>query len=99
IVEVQGSGDAVELGPYRHYMQKEIFEQPRAVADTIDGVTSIGPALFGANAAAILPQVDSVLLLACGTSYYSGLVAKQWISTESTCGRIAAAFAPNSAGP
>ncbi|HXR57565.1 MAG TPA: glutamine--fructose-6-phosphate transaminase (isomerizing) [Casimicrobiaceae bacterium] len=81
IVEVQGSGDAVELGPYRHYMQKEIFEQPRAVADTIDGVTSIGPALFGANAAAILPQADSVLILACGTSYYSGLVAKQWIES------------------
>ncbi|HEX6794316.1 MAG TPA: glutamine--fructose-6-phosphate transaminase (isomerizing) [Casimicrobiaceae bacterium] len=81
IVEVQGSGDAVELGPYRHYMQKEIFEQPRAVADTIDGVTSIGPALFGANAAEILPHVDSVLILACGTSYYSSLVARQWIES------------------
>jgi glucosamine--fructose-6-phosphate aminotransferase (isomerizing) len=81
IVEVQGSGDAVELGPYRHYMQKEIFEQPRAVAETIDGVTSIGPALFGASAAETLPHVDSVLILACGTSYYSGLVAKQWIES------------------
>jgi glutamine---fructose-6-phosphate transaminase (isomerizing) len=81
VVEVQGSGDAVELGPYRHYMQKEIFEQPRAVADTLDGVTSVGPALFGAKAAAILPEVDSVLILACGTSYYSSLVAKQWIES------------------
>jgi len=81
VVEVQGSGDAVELGPYRHYMQKEIFEQPRAVADTLDGISSIGPALFGAKAADILPGVDSVLILACGTSYYSSLVAKQWIET------------------
>ena len=61
VVEVQGSGDAVELGPYRHYMQKEIFEQPRAVADTLDGVAAIGPELFGDNAAQILPQIDSVL--------------------------------------
>jgi glucosamine--fructose-6-phosphate aminotransferase (isomerizing) len=81
VVEVQGSGDAVELGPYRHYMQKEIFEQPRAVADTLDGITSIGPALFGTKADAILRDVDSVLILACGTSYYSSLVAKQWIET------------------
>jgi glucosamine--fructose-6-phosphate aminotransferase (isomerizing) len=81
IVEVQGSGDAVELGPYRHYMQKEIFEQPRAVADPLDGIASIGPALFGAKAADILPNVDSVLILACGTSYYSSLVAKQWIES------------------
>ena len=81
VVEVQGSGDAVELGPYRHYMQKEIFEQPRAVADTLDGIASIGPALFGTKADAILRDVDSVLILACGTSYYSSLVAKQWIET------------------
>jgi glutamine---fructose-6-phosphate transaminase (isomerizing) len=81
IVEVQGSGDAVELGPYRHFMQKEIFEQPRAIADTLDAVEAIEPSLFGAKAAEILPQVDSVLILACGTSYYSSLVAKQWIET------------------
>jgi len=81
IVEVQGSGDAVELGPYRHFMQKEIFEQPRAIADTLDAVETIEPSLFGAKAAQILPKVDSVLILACGTSYYSSLVAKQWIET------------------
>jgi len=81
VVDVQGSGDAVELGPYRHFMQKEIFEQPRAIADTLDAVEAIEPALFGAKAAAMLPQVDSVLILACGTSYYSSLVAKQWIET------------------
>ena len=81
IVNVQGSGDAVELGPYRHFMQKEIFEQPRAVADTLEGVEGIDPALFGAKAAPILARADSVLILACGTSYYSGLVAKQWIES------------------
>jgi glucosamine--fructose-6-phosphate aminotransferase (isomerizing) len=62
-------------------MQKEIFEQPRALADTLDGITEVGPGLFGAAAAAVLPRVRSVLVLACGTSYYSSLVAKQWIET------------------
>ena len=81
IVDVVGSGDAVELGPYRHFMQKEIFEQPRAVADTLDAVDAIEPALFGAKAAEVLPQTNAVLILACGTSYYSSLVAKQWIET------------------
>ena len=69
---------AAELGPYRHFMQKEIFEQPRAVADTLDSVGSIGPALFGATAGE-LQKVNSVLILACGTSYYAGLVARFWI--------------------
>jgi glutamine---fructose-6-phosphate transaminase (isomerizing) len=81
IVDVPPGGDAVELGPYRHFMQKEIFEQPRAVADTLEVVGGIDPALFGPKAAALLPQVNSVLILACGTSYYSSLVAKQWIET------------------
>jgi glucosamine--fructose-6-phosphate aminotransferase (isomerizing) len=81
IVDVPASGAAVELGPYRHFMQKEIFEQPRAVADTLEAIGGIDPALFGARAADILPRVDSVLILACGTSYYSSLVAKEWIET------------------
>ena len=81
IVNVQASGDAVELGPYRHFMQKEIFEQPRAVSDTLEGVEGIDPALFGAHAAPIFARAHSVLILACGTSYYSGLVAKQWIES------------------
>jgi glucosamine--fructose-6-phosphate aminotransferase (isomerizing) len=81
VVNVEASGASVELGPYRHFMQKEIFEQPRAVADTLEGVTAIGPHLFGPKAADILPRVDSVLILACGTSYYSSLVAKQWIES------------------
>jgi glucosamine--fructose-6-phosphate aminotransferase (isomerizing) len=80
-VTIETSGDAVELGPYRHFMQKEIFEQPRAVADTLEGVAGIDPHLFGADAERILSQVDSVLVLACGTSLYSGLVAKQWIES------------------
>jgi glutamine---fructose-6-phosphate transaminase (isomerizing) len=75
---VQTSGTAAELGPYRHFMQKEIFEQPRAVADTLESVGSIGPELFGATAAE-LAKVNSVLILACGTSYYAGLVARFWI--------------------
>jgi glucosamine--fructose-6-phosphate aminotransferase (isomerizing) len=75
---VKASGAAAELGPYRHFMQKEIFEQPRAVADTLESVGKIGPELFGANAAE-LQEVKSVLILACGTSYYAGLVARFWI--------------------
>jgi glucosamine--fructose-6-phosphate aminotransferase (isomerizing) len=81
IVEVQGSGNTVELGPYRHFMQKEIFEQPRAVADTLEAIGTLTPELFGAKASAILPGIRSVLFLACGTSYYSCLVAREWIET------------------
>jgi glucosamine--fructose-6-phosphate aminotransferase (isomerizing) len=81
IIDVPAGSAAVELGPYRHFMQKEIFEQPRAVADTLEAVGSIDPALFGARAAELLPQINSVLILACGTSHYSSLVAKQWIES------------------
>jgi len=81
VVNVEASGDSVELGPYRHFMQKEIFEQPRAVADTLESVGAIDAKVFGANASDILGKVDSVLVLACGTSYYSALVAKQWIES------------------
>ncbi|WP_076593003.1 glutamine--fructose-6-phosphate transaminase (isomerizing) [Herminiimonas arsenitoxidans] len=70
---------AVELGPYRHYMQKEIFEQPRAIADTLEGISSITPDIFGDKAFSIFKKIDSVLILACGTSYYSGMTAKYWI--------------------
>ncbi len=72
---------AAELGPYRHYMQKEIFEQPRAVGDTIDGIESIEPELFGDDAGRIFKDIDNVLILACGTSYYAGLTAKYWIES------------------
>ena len=80
-VTVAGSAAAVVLGPYRHFMQKEIFEQPRAVADTLEGIARIQPALFGIAAEEVLPAIDSVLMLACGTSYYSSLVAREWIET------------------
>ena len=74
---------AVELGPYRHYMQKEIFEQPRAIADTLDGVDGIVPELFdgSASAARVFKDTDSILILACGTSYYSGCTAKYWLES------------------
>ena len=78
---VQAHSGAAELGPYRHYMQKEIFEQPRAIADTLDAVESITPELFGDGAYKIFRQVDSVLILACGTSYYSGSTAKYWLES------------------
>jgi glucosamine--fructose-6-phosphate aminotransferase (isomerizing) len=72
---------AAELGPYRHYMQKEIFEQPKAIADTLDAVTGISPELFGDGAHRIFKDVDSVLILACGTSYYAGSTAKYWLES------------------
>src|SRR5262252_6560313 len=72
---------SVELGPYRHFMQKEIFEQPRAISDTLDPVAGIDPYIFGEAAAEVLPRIDSVLILACGTSHYAGLVARHWIES------------------
>ncbi|AZP12445.1 glutamine--fructose-6-phosphate transaminase (isomerizing) [Undibacterium parvum] len=72
---------AAELGPYRHYMQKEIFEQPRALGDTLEGVTAIMPELFGDKAFGVFKQIDNVLILACGTSYYAGMTAKYWIES------------------
>lgn len=76
---VQAHSGAAELGPYRHYMQKEIFEQPRAIGDTLQGVEHVTPELFGDGAYRIFKDVDSVLILACGTSYYSGCTAKYWL--------------------
>ncbi|WP_206956935.1 glutamine--fructose-6-phosphate transaminase (isomerizing) [Trinickia acidisoli] len=72
---------AAELGGYRYYMQKEIFEQPQAVADTLLDVNAIMPELFGDNAWRVLNAVDSVLLLACGGSYHAALTAKYWIES------------------
>ena len=76
---VHAHSGAAELGPYRHYMQKEIFEQPRALGDTLEGVQGIGPELFGDGAQQVFEAVDRVLILACGTSYYSGSVARYWL--------------------
>jgi glutamine---fructose-6-phosphate transaminase (isomerizing) len=78
---VHAHSGAAELGPYRHYMQKEIFEQPKAIADTLDAIESITPELFGDGAHKIFKEVDSVLILACGTSYYSGSTAKYWLES------------------
>ncbi len=88
--QVVAHSGAAELGPYRHYMQKEIFEQPRAIADTLEGVQGVVPELFdglpqdgqkssGASAHRVFQQIDKVLILACGTSYYSGCTAKYWL--------------------
>ena len=76
---VQAYSGAVDLGPYRHYMQKEIFEQPRAIGDTLEGVARIVPTLFGTDAAPVFEQTKRILFLACGTSYYAGLTAKYWM--------------------
>ncbi len=75
---------SLELGPYRHFMQKEIHEQPRARADTLEGVIDAGGfdlGLFGDNAAEAFAGVDSVQILACGTSFYAGMVARYWIES------------------
>jgi glucosamine--fructose-6-phosphate aminotransferase (isomerizing) len=75
---------SMELGPYAHFMQKEIHEQPRALTDTIEALiddASFSPALFGKDAGEVFEQVDSVLILAAGTSYYAGLTAKYWIES------------------
>ncbi|MBY0579504.1 MAG: glutamine--fructose-6-phosphate transaminase (isomerizing) [Burkholderiales bacterium] len=78
------SAETAELGKYRHFMQKEIFEQPKAIADTIDiavNETGISPKLFGPDGENILGGVDSVTIIACGTSYHAGLVARYWIES------------------
>lgn len=73
---------SLELGPFRHFMQKEIHEQPRALADTIEAAIDakgFPASLFGANAEAVLRDIDGVQILACGTSYYAGMTARYWI--------------------
>ena len=78
---VKTASAAADLGPYRHFMQKEIFEQPRAVADTLEAIETLSPDLFGDPDGATFGGIDSVLVLACGTSYYAGLTAKNWIES------------------
>ncbi|MFW8566040.1 glutamine--fructose-6-phosphate transaminase (isomerizing) [Orrella sp. 11846] len=78
---IEPHSTALELGPYRHYMHKEIFEQPRAVADTIDEIQSVMPEIFGDGAYDAFRQTDRVLILACGTSYYAGMTAKYWLES------------------
>ncbi len=84
-VNISGlSADAVELGKYRHYMQKEIFEQPQALANTLEpiaGAGAISPQIFGAEAIDVLKATRRVLILACGTSYHSGFTARYWLES------------------
>lgn len=78
------TNEAIDLGPYAHFMQKEIFEQPGAVANTLEMVfnaQSISPNLFGDAAENVFSQIDSILILACGTSYHAGSVARYWLET------------------
>jgi glucosamine--fructose-6-phosphate aminotransferase (isomerizing) len=82
IYESELSADQVELGRFDHYMQKEIFEQPGALASTLEMVTgssAITPELFGIEASSILKTIESITIIACGTSYHSGLTAKYWL--------------------
>ncbi|MGF6965487.1 glucosamine--fructose-6-phosphate aminotransferase (isomerizing) [Paraburkholderia sp. WC7.3g] len=79
--QVAAYGGAVELGPYRHFMQKEIFEQPRAITDTIPQADAFDASIFGEGARQVFADIDSLLILACGTSYYSGLTAKYWLES------------------
>src|SRR5690554_2747873 len=77
---------SLELGPYRHFMQKEIHEQPRALGDTMEAIIDAGvfePTLFGKDAEAVLREVEKVQILACGTSFYAGSVARYWIEAIS----------------
>ena len=84
VILSQLSADAIELGHHAHYMQKEIFEQPGAIANTLEmllGASSIEPGLFGADAKPILSRARQVLILACGTSYHAGCVARYWLES------------------
>ncbi|MFN0005276.1 MAG: glutamine--fructose-6-phosphate transaminase (isomerizing), partial [Burkholderiaceae bacterium] len=84
-------GQAAQLGPYQHYMQKEIFEQPQAISDTLEGVQGIVPELFDLGdmepksprplGQSVFQTIDRILLLACGTSYYSASTAKYWLES------------------
>ena len=80
---VNAYSGAIDLGPYRHYMQKEIFEQPRAIGDTLEGILSFSPDVFGASANKVFTDINAIQILACGTSYYSGMTAKFWLEALS----------------
>ncbi len=75
---------SMELGPYAHFMQKEIHEQPKALTDTIEALiddNQFSPTLFGINASEVFKKIDSILILAAGTSYYAALTAKYWLES------------------
>ena len=74
---------SLELGAYSHFMQKEIYEQPKAVSDTAEIFLDAGfiAENFGENAEAVFNDIDSIKILACGTSYYAALTAKYWLES------------------
>jgi glucosamine--fructose-6-phosphate aminotransferase (isomerizing) len=75
---------SMDLGPHDHFMQKEIYEQPRALGDTIEAVidnNKFDNSLFGNKAKDVFKNIDSILILAAGTSYYAGLTAKYWFES------------------
>jgi len=81
ITESQVTHDAGDKGTFRHYMLKEIYEQPVAIQNTLDGRIANGKVLdaaFGENAAKLLPKVEHVQIIACGTSYHAGMVSRYW---------------------
>ena len=78
------NADAVERGQYRHYMLKEIYEQPRAIADCLEGRISddqVFEAAFGPQAGAVFDTVQGVHIIACGTSYHAGMVGRYWLES------------------
>ncbi len=78
------SADAADRGTYRHFMLKEIHEQPRAVSETLEGRLGKGrvlPESFGPDAAELFDRVRRVQIIACGTSYHAGVVAKYWFES------------------
>jgi glucosamine--fructose-6-phosphate aminotransferase (isomerizing) len=82
--ETQWDAEAAEKGPYRHYMLKEIFEQPAALADTLYGRVNnhrVLPQSLGPRAADLLDRAEHIHIIACGTSYHAGCVAKYWIES------------------
>jgi glucosamine--fructose-6-phosphate aminotransferase (isomerizing) len=74
---------SLELGPYSHFMQKEIHEQPKALSDSLEPILGDGvtPLLFGPGAESVLRDVEAVQIIACGTSYYAGSVARYWLES------------------
>lgn len=74
---------SLELGPYSHFMQKEIHEQPKAVADTAEALIddAFSPAIFGAAADRVFRAIKGIKILACGTSYYAAMTAKYWLES------------------
>lgn len=84
IKESELSADAIDRGEYRHYMLKEIFEQPRAITDTLEGRVNGGRVIeqaFGATAPEIFDEVQGVHIIACGTSYHAGLIGSYWLES------------------